>query len=104
MHNGGHYMTVKGRYNNTLNGYLKGLNRIMRGHYNNKTGYEGTLHENESGLTGFIRTLFPLILTGAMVVILVLVVLALIDPSVLSAFWHSVSSIAKDNPLGGEYP
>jgi len=97
-------MTAKGRYNNTLKGYFRALNLIIRGHYNNKTGYEGTLHENESGLTGFIRALFPLILTGAMVVILVLVVLALIDPSVLSAFWHSISSIAKGNPLGGEYP
>lgn len=97
-------MTAKGRYNNTLKGYFRALNLIIRGHYNNKTAQEGTLHENESGLTGFIMTLFPLILTGAMVVILVLVVLALIDPSVLSAFWHSISSIAKGNPLGGEYP
>ena len=97
-------MTVKGRYNNTLKGCLKGLKRIMRGHYNNKTGHEGTLHENQSGLTGFIRTLFPLILTGGMVAILVLVVLALLDPSMLSAFIHSLENIAKGNPLGGEYP
>jgi hypothetical protein len=97
-------MTAKGRYNNTLKGYFRALNLIIRGHYNNKTAQEGTLHENESGLTGFIRGLFPLILTGAMVVILVLVVLALTDPSMLSAFIHSLESIAKDNPLGGEYP
>ena len=97
-------MTVKGWYNNTLKGYLKGLKRIMRGHYNNKTGKEGTLQENQSGLTGFLRTLLPIILTSAMMVILGLTVIALIDPSVLSAFWHSISSIAKGNPLGGEYP
>ena len=97
-------MTVKGRYNITLKGYLKGLKRIIRCHYNNKTGHEGTLQENKSGLTGFLKTLLPIILTSVMVVILGLTVIALIDPSVLSAFLHNISSIAKGNPLGGEYP
>ena len=97
-------MTGKGWYNTTLKGYLKGLKRIMRGHYNNKTGKEGTLQENQSGRTGFLRTLLPIILTSAMMVILALTVIAIIDPSMLSAFLHSISSIAKGNPLGGEYP
>ncbi|MHB8560689.1 MAG: hypothetical protein ACYDAP_05920 [Thermoplasmataceae archaeon] len=97
-------MTVKGRYNTTLKGYLKGLKRIMRGHYNNKTGYEGTLHESKIGSSGFLRTLFPLVLTSGMLIILVLTVIALIVPSMLSAFLHSLESIAKGNPLGGEYP
>ena len=97
-------MTVKGRYNITLKGYLKGLKRIIRCHYNNKTGHEGTLHENKIGFTGFIRTLLPIVLTSGMLIILVLTVIAIIDPSMLSAFIHSLESIAKGNPLGGEYP
>lgn len=97
-------MTAKGRYNTTLKGYFKSLKRIIRGHYNNKTGHEGTLHESKNGSTGFIRALLPLVLTSVMLVIFALTVIAMIDPSMLSAFIHSIYSIAKDNPLGGEYP
>ena len=97
-------MTAKGRRNTTLKGYFKSLKRIMRGNYNNKTGKEGTLHESKIGSTGFIRALLPIVLTSGMLIILVLTVIAIIDPSMLSAFIHSLESIAKDNPLGGEYP
>ena len=97
-------MTAKGRRNTTLKGYFKSLKRIIRGHYNNKTGHEGTLHESKIGSTGFIRALLPLVLTSALLIILGLTVISLIDPSVLSAFIHSLESIAKGNPLGGEYP
>lgn len=97
-------MTAKGRYNTTLKGYFKSLKRIIRCHYNNKTGRESTLHESKIGSTGFIRALLPIVLTLVMMVILGLTVIAIIDPSMLSAFIHSLGSIAKDNPLGGEYP
>lgn len=96
-------MTAKRRYNNTSRGHSSGLKRIMRCHYNNKTCREGTSQENESESTGFLRALLPIVLTSVMMVILAVVVLATIDPSILSALWHSLSAISRGNPLG-EYP
>ena len=44
------------------------------------------------------------LLTALALMLLVITFLSLAYPSLLSAFWHSLSAISRGNPLGGEYP